>query len=138
MCQTAVLTMKVTSFYRLTQHLLTRAHHSMHFKGDPKFQSNQDLMDTTSLPPHQKRNYPGNVSTLGSFFPLFQLCFNVIEIYQNKNGKLFLKALHNRISYFFKNLYAVLIFQILIFCTPKTNTIFYVNYISICFKNGVE
>ena len=69
--QTSVITMKVTSFYRLTQHLLTRAQHSMHFKGDPKFQSNQDLMDTTSLPPHQKRNYPGNVSTFRSFFLSF-------------------------------------------------------------------
>ena len=68
--QTAVITMKVTSFYRLTQHLLTRAQHSMHFKGDPKFQSNQDLMDTTSLPPHQKRNYPG-VFPLSGFFLSF-------------------------------------------------------------------
>ena len=72
------------------------------------------------------------------FFSLFQLCFNVIETYQNKKGRLFLKALHNRFSYFFLNLhlfiYAVLIFQILIFCTPKTNTILYINYISICLK----
>lgn len=67
--QTVVITIK--SCLSINQLLLTRAQHSMHFKGDPTFQSLQEVMNTISSLPLQEKGVGG--IPLGMF--LLQVVF---------------------------------------------------------------
>lgn len=71
--QTVVITIK--SCLSINQLLLTRAQHSMHFKGEPTFQSLQEVRNTISSLPLQEK---GGGIPLGRF--LLQVVFSFLSM----------------------------------------------------------
>lgn len=87
--QTVVITIK--SCLSINQLLLTRAQHSMHFKGDPTFQSLQEVMNTISSLPLQEKGVGESLwecSYFKLFLALLQYHWNIKSLKQKCESSL--------------------------------------------------
>lgn len=94
--QTVVITIK--SCLSINQLLLPRAQPSMHFKGDPTFQSLQEVMSTISSLPLQEKE--GGGIPLGMF--LLQVVFSFTSMslkHQDKSVNVFFQDFYKRVYF---------------------------------------